>query len=152
MPWVVRPFQMLKAGLFVLPDGGRGIINHVYVDNLVDGILLAIERGASGAFTLSDGVECRAIDYFRPLAHAAGRRGVRTAPAKLLRPAFRVVQKAAELVGREAPAAPSAVDYLMRPHAYSIEKARRELGFVPAVGFDEGLSRVRAWLARTYPS
>ena len=74
VPWVVRPFELLKAGLFVVPDGGRGIINHVYVDNLVDAIFLAIERDASGAYTVTDGVGATCLDYFRPLAEAAGRR------------------------------------------------------------------------------
>ena len=63
-----------------------------------------------------------------------------------------MIQTAASLVGREAPAAPSAVDYLMRPHAYSIDKARRELGFEPAIDFATGMGRVRAWLAREYGS
>jgi nucleoside-diphosphate-sugar epimerase len=148
VPWVVRPYDLMKAGLFVLPGGQRGVVNAVYVDNLVDAILAAIERDASDVFNVSDGVAIPCIDYFRPIAEAAGLRRIRTAPAGLLRAAFTLAQAGASLVGRESPAAPSAVDYLMRPHAYSIGKARRELGFAPAIGFDEGMQRVRAWLAR----
>jgi nucleoside-diphosphate-sugar epimerase len=140
----------MKAGLFILPGGGRGIVNHVYVDNLVDALFLAIEQGASDVYTVSDGVGATCLDYFRPIAQAAGRPRIRTAPAGLLRRAFSVVQAGASLLGKEAPAAPSAVDYLMRPHAYSIAKARRELGFTPAVDFDEGMRRVRDWLAREH--
>ena len=29
---------------------------------------------------------------------------------------------------------------------FSIDKARRELGYEPKVGFDEGMRRVEAWL------
>jgi nucleoside-diphosphate-sugar epimerase len=147
IPWVVRPFELMKAGLFILPSGGRGIINHVYVDNLVDAIFAAIEREASGVYTITDGVGATCLDFFRPIAEAAGRQHLRTAPAGLLRATFSIAQKAAALVGREIPAAPSAVDYLMRPHAYSIEKARRELGFAPAVDFEGGMRRVRKWLS-----
>ncbi|MGH7438015.1 MAG: NAD-dependent epimerase/dehydratase family protein, partial [Polyangiaceae bacterium] len=32
VPWVVRPYLLMKSGLFMLPDGGKGIINQVYVD------------------------------------------------------------------------------------------------------------------------
>lgn len=152
IPWVVRPFELLRAGIFVVPDGGRGIVNHVYVDNLVDALFLVIERDASSVYTISDGIGATCLEYFGPIAQAAGRRGVRTAPARLLRGTFRVIQTAATLVGREAPAAPSAVDYLMRPHAYSIDKARRELSFAPAIDFAAGMGRVRAWLAREYGS
>jgi nucleoside-diphosphate-sugar epimerase len=146
IPWVVRPFELMRAGLFVLPSGGRGIINHVYVDNLVDAILLAVERDVSDVYTVTDGVGRTCLEYFRPIAQAAGRPRIRTAPARLLRATFSVVHAAATLVGREPPAAPSAVDYLMRPHAYSIRKARIDLGYEPAVDFREGMGRVRDWL------
>jgi nucleoside-diphosphate-sugar epimerase len=149
-PWVVRPFDLIKAGLFVLPGGGRGIVNHVYVDNLVDALFLAIEKDASDVYTISDGVGATCLDYFRPIAEAAGRPRLRTAPAGLLRAAATAVQAAASLVGLEAPASPSAIDYLMRPHAYSIAKAQRDLGFVPSVAFGEGMRRVRDWLARDH--
>jgi nucleoside-diphosphate-sugar epimerase len=52
------------------------------------------------------------------------------------------------IAGAEPPAAADAIDFLNRPHAYSNEKARRELGFVPNVSFEEGMSRVHAWLER----
>jgi nucleoside-diphosphate-sugar epimerase len=148
VPWVIRPFDLIKAGLFVLPSGGRGKVNHVYVDNLIDAIFLAVERDASGVYTVTDGVAATCLDYFRPIAQAAGRPHIRTAPAGLLRAAFSLVRAGATLLGREPPAAPSAVDYLMRPHAYSIQKAQRELGYVPAVDFGEGMHRVREWLSR----
>jgi nucleoside-diphosphate-sugar epimerase len=148
IPWVVRPYELIKAGLFIVPSGGRGIINHVYVDNLIDALWLAVERDASDVFTVTDGVGATCLEYFRPIAEAAGRPRIRTAPAGLLRPAFSVVQRAAGLIGRESPAAPSAVDYLMRPYAYSIDKVKRELGYAPAVDFREGMRRVREWLAR----
>jgi nucleoside-diphosphate-sugar epimerase len=146
VPWVVRPFAMMRAGLFVLPSGGRGIVNHVYVDDLVDAILLAAERDASGTFTVCDGVATTCLDFFTPIAQAAGRPKLRTAPAPLLRATFRAVRAAAALVGRESPAAPSTVDFLLRPHAYSNAKACRELGFSPAVDLAEGMRRVREWL------
>src|SRR5206468_3894419 len=42
VPWIARPLAMMQKGRFFLPDGGRGVINPVYVDNLVDGIFLAM--------------------------------------------------------------------------------------------------------------
>jgi nucleoside-diphosphate-sugar epimerase len=153
VPWVVRPFELMKSGLFVLPSGGRGLVNVVYIDNLVDGILAAIERDASDVFNVSDGVGVRCIDYFRPISEAAGRPRIPTAPAGLLRATFALAYRGALLLGREPPAAPSAVDYLMRPNVYSIARARRDLGWAPAVGFDEGMRRVQAWLrARPRPA
>jgi nucleoside-diphosphate-sugar epimerase len=36
--------------------------------------------------------------------------------------------------------------YLARRGTYSIEKARRLLGYEPAVALDEGMRRTEAWL------
>jgi len=150
VPWVIRPYQMMKAGLFVLPSGGRGIVNHVYVDDLADAILASIEREASGAFTVADGRPTTCLDFFAPIARAAGRPKIRTAPAGLLRATFGAARAAASLFGAEPPATPATVDYLLRPHAYSNDKARRELGFGPAVDLDQGMRRVTDWLASEF--
>ena len=36
--------------------------------------------------------------------------------------------------------------YLARPGTYSIAKARRMLGYDPAIELDEGMARTEAWL------
>ena len=36
--------------------------------------------------------------------------------------------------------------YLARTGTYSIEKARRVLGYEPEVGLEEGMARTEAWL------
>lgn len=146
VPWVVRPLALMKQGLFVVPDGGRGRINTVHIDNLIDGILLCLERGEGGrAYNLTDGVSEEVGVYFRRLARLLGQSRVRSLPAPLLRRAFGVVARGAALLGKEPPAYPDAVDYLLRPGTYSIEAARA-LGYRPRVGLDEGMEQVRRWL------
>jgi nucleoside-diphosphate-sugar epimerase len=66
-------------------------------------------------------------------------------PASVLRGAFGVVARGAALLGREPPAYPDAVDYLLRPGTYSIAAARG-LGYAPRVRLDEGMEEVRQWL------
>jgi nucleoside-diphosphate-sugar epimerase len=39
--WAVIPVELIKARRFTLPGGGRGIHSPVYIDNLVDGVVLA---------------------------------------------------------------------------------------------------------------
>ena len=39
--WVVVPLEMMRAGQFLLPDAGQGVFSPVYIDDLVDGIVLA---------------------------------------------------------------------------------------------------------------
>ena len=41
---------------------------------------------------------------------------------------------------------PGAITYLTRTGTYSIDKARRELGYEPKVDLAEGMRRTEAWL------
>ena len=61
-------------------------------------------------------------------------------------PGFAALAALAPLFGRKPIAYPSGVAFLMQPYAYSIEKARRDLGYEPSVGLDEGLRRLKASL------
>lgn len=42
-PWTISPVRLMREGRIVLPDGGEGLCNAVYVDDLVDAMLLAAE-------------------------------------------------------------------------------------------------------------
>jgi nucleoside-diphosphate-sugar epimerase len=142
VPWVDRPLALMRAGLFVLPDGGRGVLSPVHVDDVVEGISLAISKGAAGTYNLSSAEGMRAYDYFTLLARAARLSPPRTAPSWLLGPAFAALARAADVLGREPPARASALRFLARPGAYSIARARRELGWSPRISPYEGLAAI----------
>ncbi|TCR62608.1 NAD-dependent epimerase/dehydratase family protein [Bosea sp. BK604] len=46
-PWTNAPAEMLLTGEVVLPDLGEGLCNAVYIDDLVDGFVLAASRPES---------------------------------------------------------------------------------------------------------
>ena len=146
-PWVLRPLELMRRGLFMLPDGGRGVINHVHVDNLLDGVFLAIEQNAGGEiFNLTDGVASSCRDYFDRVAALQGRKPPASLPAPLL---FALVAFSAllwRLVGRRFPASAAATRFLMRRHRYSIAKARQRLGYAPRIDLDSGMRGIAAEL------
>jgi nucleoside-diphosphate-sugar epimerase len=148
VPWVTRPISLLQRGLFVLPDGGRGFINPTHVDNLIDGAFLALgEKAAGHAFTITDGVAERASVYFLRLGRMLGLSRIPTLPASLMRAALRAGEGVGALTGWSPPGHPAAVDFLLRPGAYSIAHARNLLGYEPRVHLDEGMEGVHRWLA-----
>ena len=56
--WTAQPLAALAAGRWILVDGGRGIANAVYVDDLVNAMLLAAVRdGVEGEAFLISGPE-----------------------------------------------------------------------------------------------
>ncbi len=145
--WAVIPAQLIRARRFTLPGGGRGIHSPVYVDNLVDGVVLAAARAeAEGEiFTLSDGIGVPYREFFAPYAELVGRRLI-TLPAPVAIASAAVMQRLARLTPGDNEINPGSARYLLRRGTYSIAKARRVLEWEPRVGVADGLERTLAWL------
>ena len=143
MPWTVWPVEELARGRLLLPAFGRGVISPVYVDNLVDGVLLAGERaeGAGQVFTITDGVGITTGEFFGHYARLLDKR-LRRVPTVV----SRALAAAATRLPGDSEVSPAAVAYVARKGTYSIEKARRLLGYAPAVDFAEGMRRTTEWL------
>lgn len=148
VPWVLRPLQMIKSGRFALVNGGRGTMNHVYVDNLLDGIFLALEKDATGEpFNLTDGQNTSWAEYFGFLNRMIGRkRKLRSVPRKVIEPVFGAIEKIYGALGKKAPGSAEALNFLTRPYPYSIARARKVLGYEPKISLKEGMQRTEAWL------
>lgn len=147
VPWVARPLEMMRKGRLLLPMGGRGVINHVYVDNLVDGIFMAIDAGAHGqTFNISDGEATAYGDYFGMLAARAGLRGPRNLPTPVMLAGARAIEllRARGLTRDEASV--DTVRYLSRRNTYGIDTARRVLGYAPTIKLDEGLALTQPFI------
>jgi nucleoside-diphosphate-sugar epimerase len=145
-PWVILPLEMMDKGLFMVPRGG--IFSPVYVDNLVDGITAAAERdeGKGQVFTLSDGRGVAVEDFFARLASAAGRKPPRALPKALMLPLAGGVAGVQRIRRQDNEMSANAVSYLARRGTYSIDKARKLLGYEPRIDLDEGFRRTEAWL------
>lgn len=146
-PWTVLPVQMMQARQFLLPAFGRGVFSPVYVDDLVEGLVLAADRpeAAGQVFTLAGGVGVPCREFFGHYQRMVGRRAVLlpTWVALGLAWAKSVVVRAR---GLDDETNTTAVRYLCRTGTYSIEKARRLLGYEPQVGLEEGMRRTAEWL------
>jgi nucleoside-diphosphate-sugar epimerase len=146
---VVLILEAIKARQFILPARGRGIFSPVYIDNLVDGYVLAASAAeAEGQiFTITDGigVECR--EFFAHHHRWLGVKGPRSLPTPAAVAMAAAAERALHLAGRTTEVNANAVRYLARPGTYSIGKARAMLRYEPAVGLEEGLERSRAWAA-----
>jgi nucleoside-diphosphate-sugar epimerase len=145
-PWIVLPLQMIKEGKLVLPNGGNGVFSPVYIDNLVDGMLLALSSDAAVGqiFILGDGYGVTCADYFGRLAAMAGGK-VRTLPTRAAIALANVMGFAQRRTGHASELNTATVLMLNRPGTYSIGKARKLLGYEPVVTLDDGMRQVEAW-------
>lgn len=144
--WVREPMLMSRRGQMVLPAQGNGVFTPVYIDNLVDGLLQALtEPNASGqVVTLTDGygVPCR--DYFGRLADMAGGT-MRTLPTPVALALASGVGTALRRLGRDSELSAATMHMLSRRGGYSIEKARRVLGYDPRVDYEQAMILIRRW-------
>ena len=147
VPWIARPLAMLQKRQLLLPNFGRGVINHVYVDNLVDGILLALEAGAYGeAINIADGIAISYADYFGQLARRARLPGPIPVPTPVMNGLVKIMAGLHRLGLSAEEVGPDTVRSLLRPHVYSIAKARKLLGYEPRVALAEGLARSQSFI------
>ena len=146
-PWVVLILEAIKSRRFLLPAHGRGIVSPVYVDNLVDGYVLAASLpGDEGQiFTITDGVGVECTEFFAHHHRWLGMKGPRSVSTPVSVALAGATARVLKLAGQETEATANAVRYLARSGTYSIEKARTMLGYEPVVGLDEGMERSRAW-------
>jgi nucleoside-diphosphate-sugar epimerase len=155
-PWVDRPLALMRKKLPVLIGGGSGLIAHCWIDNLVDGIMLALDTPdiEGGIFQITDGVDTTTYrDYFTRLSAVAGLSAPRASMPEVAASALgHAFELGGKLVGGPVPFTASAIRYICRRATYSTATARDRLGYAPKVGLDEGMERLGAWLRDRPPS
>jgi len=72
-PWTIMPVGSILRGRMVIIDGGKGICNCLFIDNLVEAMLLAAELGGSGEiFHISDARPVTWREFLEAHARALG--------------------------------------------------------------------------------
>ncbi len=145
-----RTLKVIKAihdRRFALVAPDRGQQTPIFIDDLAEGFLLAAEKGRRGEIYHLTGNEVLTVRRMAALiAEACGvpapRLRLPVVPAKL---AAWALEKAYAPFGKEAPLNRSRLAFFLDPKPLSNAKARRELGFRPAVDFRIGVARAVAW-------
>jgi nucleoside-diphosphate-sugar epimerase len=142
-------FRALERGLPAFPAGGKTLTSPCFVLNLAACVKRCLgPLPPDPVYNVSDGCDMPWREF---LTLAAGRLGVdpprRGVPVAPLRAAAVLLESAYRLLGRPDP--PPLTSYRVaqvgRDYGFSIERARRELGFEPPYGTDEGIERSVAW-------
>jgi 2-alkyl-3-oxoalkanoate reductase len=148
--WTLTPVRLLKSGRMMLPAGGRGVLQPIYVDDAVEGILLAAERGRVGeAYLLAGPAEVTCSEFFSFYADMVGRRSIPSVPARAAKALAVCVTGFARMSKRPAMITTTAVRGMCLQATYNGEKARSELGFEAKTDLAVGMRAVKQWLADT---
>jgi nucleoside-diphosphate-sugar epimerase len=148
--WTIRPLLLMKKRLFILANGGKGAINHLYVDNLIDAIFLALEKESYGEiFNITDGQATSWKVFFMKLADIARLPSPISLPASIVKVLIQLRCSYLKAIGKPLDLLPESIDFITRPYAYSIAKAQIQLGYKPKVNLEEGMQRIESWIKST---
>ncbi|MCC6166489.1 MAG: SDR family NAD(P)-dependent oxidoreductase [Caldilineaceae bacterium] len=145
--FTLRPLAAIQAGKLRLIDGGKHLCKPVYIDNLVDGLLLCATHDAAlgEAWNLTDGAPVPWREFFGAYAAMVGVK-LKSAPYALAYLAGLGNEVIAALQGRKPGLSRATVQALRSRNSYSNHKARARLGWVPGVDLAEGMRRTEVWL------
>lgn len=148
--WSVIPIKRIKKGKMILFNGGIGLLNYVYIDNLVDAILMAAEddRAVGETFIVNDGATTW-CEFFTALARMAGKQSIPSLPLWVAKVWVRLRNLLAAMRGEPFRIHPNALGFLVSTAVYRQARLEEKLGYRPRVGLDEGLRRTEAWLRET---
>lgn len=130
------------------PFAPPGAISVVGVEDVAEGIALALERGARGRRYLLTERALELIDAFDLAAHALGVRGPRRVAPRWLWSAIERGARAVDPFVDLAPATPQALRLLGASFRFDSARARDELGWRPRP-FDDVLRETVEWIERT---
>ena len=130
----------VKRGQFAWIDGGRYLTSSCHIENVVEGILLAAERGMAGEiYFLTDGEPVEFRGFLNELLAVYGvAPGDRSIPRWLAR-------TIAELTRwmKRPPVSRTAIALIGHEVTVVDAKARRELGYTSHVSIPQGLAEIR---------
>lgn len=148
MPMLDEMLPLIESGQFALPGGGKHRVSTAYVDNVVEGMLLAVRKGHGGeSYFIADDDELPfaqvvndllATRDLAPVAKSAPF-AVAWGAATLLETVWRILR----LKGKP-PVTRQMLRMIGKEFTLNVSKARTELGFSPVVRRSEGLARMRS--------
>jgi nucleoside-diphosphate-sugar epimerase len=145
LPEMVRT---VRAGKWAWVGGGDNVTDTAHVDNVVEGFLLAAEKGRPGeAYFITDGEPVVFREFVTAMIETQGVEPPdRSLPAWTAAPLARISEAAWKLLplSGQPPMTTFRAWILTQECTIDITKARTELGYAPIVSREQGLAELRA--------
>jgi nucleoside-diphosphate-sugar epimerase len=146
--FAIRPVEVIKAGKMILVDRGQHLCKPVYIDNLIDGLVLCaeVEAAVGQAINLTDGIPIPWHDFFGAYGRMLNIDSFPSVPFALAWLVGLLNEMKAISRGRKANLNRRVVKALRSSNSFSNQKARTLLGWEPKINFAEGMRRTETWL------
>jgi nucleoside-diphosphate-sugar epimerase len=147
---VVRLVEMLRAGRVRMIGDGKRLSDNTYVGSLADATMLAIERpGIDGhAFNIRDERLVDRNEFVGTVAEYLDLPFPRRVPLWVAKTAVGPIEGVARLVRMQSPPllTHARMKFMTLNLDYSIDKAKRMLGYKPTVDFQDGIKIAMDWI------
>jgi len=144
-------FKRVSKGTFPIFGNGRTLYHPLYIDNLVDAFILAMQdgRGEGEAYLIADENYVGVEELVQKVGQALQVK-VETPhyPMLPLRLAGYLCEAVCKPLRIAPPIFPRRVDWYRQNRAFNINKAKQDLGYQPKVGLEEGLKKTAEWYQR----
>jgi len=144
---LLKLFRAIARGRYAIVGSGRAFYHPVFLEDLLDGYLLLLDRpeAAGEAFIVAGPRYVSQRELAAIVArHTGGRVLPFRVPAWPLQALGTLCEAVCVPLGLEPPLHRRRADFWVKSRAFSIEKARRLLGYAPKVDLDEGVARTVA--------
>ena len=145
---LLKMFRLIATGRFIMLGSGQIFYHMVHVDDLVSGLrLLGEHPRAVGEVFILGGEKYYKLSLIVEMIAAA----LDVAPPRWRLPAWpfqvagTIVEKLCIPLGIEPPIYRRRVDFFTKSRAFTIEKARRLLGYSPRIDLESGIRSTVKW-------
>ncbi|MEP7312866.1 MAG: NAD-dependent epimerase/dehydratase family protein [Pseudomonadota bacterium] len=138
----------IHRGWFVIIGDGRTLYHFTYIDDLIDGFLLAARspRAIGEVFTIGGAAHTTIREVVDTIAGVLGKpRPKLHIPAWPMEIAAVVCERLCTPLGINPPLYPRRLEFFLMDRSFTIAKARELLGYDPKIDLREGFSRTAAW-------
>lgn len=140
----------LKGKFCLIPSDGKSIGNYTYIDDVVEGHLLAMKKGKSGERYILGGSNIAYIDLIRLVEKESGKKSrMIKIPNSIMFTISWTSLMMARIAGIKPIITPGFIRKFNADWKVSSDKARKELGYNP-VSVEEGIRNTVNWLKKEY--
>ena len=140
-------FRRVKGGRFLMFGNGTTLYHPLYIDNLVDAFELAASRPGTGEVYLIGDAQYYSLNNLVTAVGTSMGREVRIThlPFQPLWLGAIACEAVCKPLGIEPPLFRRRADWFRQTRAFSIDKARQDLGYDPKIDLATGLARTAEW-------
>lgn len=144
----LKLFKAIDRGMFVMIGDGKTLYHLTYIDDLVDGFLLAATKpeALGEVFTIAGPRYTSIQEMVETIAAVLGRKPPRLRiPLRPVQIAATLCEAACRPLGINPPLYPRRVEFFAMDRAFTTEKARRLLGYEPSYDIEAGFAKTADW-------